>query len=569
MMQSSLPDLLSILLWLALLLSLLLAVLGFRGRMEVMRGRCSSCLQELHDPLPQRCAECGAELRCQDGISWGRVAIRPRLIAAAAVLGLAATTAFVLLSVWRLGGPGGRAAVRQSATMDPQQLRAMLEGLALKGDGNRGGATSTSGAEAMDPTAQPIWSELAMASSARALPAEQLVIAAEVGVTQTLDRMNEAGSYSRQPLGIFEDAISSGLLDSARLRNLFDRLTTDLELLAPRTVQPGEAVFLVPSARLLQLLDFPPGPAFTIDVVDVRQGGRSLPLVMLAPSRISAQINGGGGYSSPSPAVRGVRLEALGLTELDVGVAAVLGGAPVLAVSPGVNPDPVATPDPDLSTELVPASDQDAAPRSAPERVPSGSSLLPDGRTVIPLRTFRIHVEVVEPQGRVLDVLDDPRLDQRVRSAVTVERLLILPHVDGRRHVVEATVALSAVDECALSFQVWASPAGRDPGSESSSSGIADPGSISLGWIEVPERAFAARAARDRGQTLRPTQFTLQAWADEPLASADGMHLRLEPMESRWIGPSHGTRRWGRAVVLRDLPIERTSAGQGATGGGP
>jgi hypothetical protein len=296
----------------------------------------------------------------------------------------------------------------------------------------------------------------------------------------------------------------------SELRTLFERLTPDLHLLAPRRVVPGEELFLLPAARMQRLHDALMDPPIRLEVVAARLGGQPLSLLDLPSDKEGVQITIGADPEEQRAALRGVRLDALGPAVVDVDVAVVI--------------------------------------------------LSPSGRRVVPLRTLPHRVEVVDAARRTPEALEEPALDDLVRNAIRVKRPVIAPDVDGRSHVVGVQLELTALEECALSFDLWAVPSG-----EGREIGPDRRGAVRMGSLTHPERAFAARAAARAGHPLIPMNFYSHAWASDELAAAARIDLYLEPRESRWISERNATRRWNRRIILSDLPVERPARSGGAS----
>lgn len=512
--------------WLGVvLLGLVVMAWGVRGRMVPQRGRCSRCRQELHDPFPSRCGECGADLARRDGISWGQVRPRVGLLLTGVAMIVLSTVGVMVVNVLRASaaGAGSRPDPARLALMSDQEFEQelarvepyedVLDRLALPMA--QGGATD--GPERFDDSSMRIWSEIEKALVDGTLAPAQRLAAAKAAGRHVLRRVGrDQQVYSSGPLDVLRSFVSDSAVSSEDLAALVEALTADLVVHAPSRVVVGDKTFLVPHARLAELDEFVLGATLRLVIGQVSRDGRPVAVIDGARPEVDGATRAGTGRL-----ISAVVLKEEGAAELDVEVWAELGSSVAGALlAPGVEV----------------ASAGGAARR-------------------VPLTPRSVRIEAVATEADLPQTVSDPGLMDQVRSAIVIERLTVAPDIDGRSHVVQAVVRVASVPQCALAFEVAVlAEAGPGAGTVGASS--------PLGTVEALPLALAVRRARANGWALGPSSFTLMGWADEALVEAATASIRLTPIKPLWLSAEESTPLWTLPLDIDGVPIVHLDASQ-------
>jgi len=498
--------------------ALLVLACGLRGRMEPRRGRCAACRHDLHDPLPDRCGECGHALASDDGVDWGRAVPRGPLCLLGSVLVIVASAALATVA-------GARGLLRQmpfnpqaAVGLAPDELRSRLMTASFD-----------------DPIWNAVWTaadfgELDRAQRAAVFEASARRLVEDMG-GDSIFRSAAAKSVLGAAIlgdgtvgdGTGGDGTETGRLDDETLRDLLPLLATDLSVLTPTVVRAGEPLFVIPRATLEQRSDYLPDFDLHLEVRRVSIAGVELPHETRPGPRSFAPAGRPGlaRFTAPSED------DVIGDVEVEIDVAMIL--AP--------NAIGFARPRPPRPAGQAPVP---AAPAAA----------MPPQPVEAMLPTLRRRVEIVGAAESLPRPIADADARQRVGAAITVTRAAIQLDLDGATPVAVATLSVSRVAGLALSFNPVLH-IDADP-----------PIAIRLGLVTAESvEQNAVRLHGLRGVREAPFQVELAAWLPPHVAAVPAdlrrARLVLTPSLSPHLRQAGAGQWFDGEIVFEDVTLER------------
>jgi len=216
----------------AIISGVVLLVFGLRGRLMATRGRCAACGHTLHDPLPERCGECGVVIGATGSILWGEVRQRPRMALLGGAVMVVAFVALFVLPVLLMGATFGM----NAAQIESNRLLS-LEPEALAD-------------EIRNAEDRPmVWTAMGIALANPKFTPEQALAAADGALDFALDQAaNVPRGTSTMGGDLLARLFESGHLTDDEIVAIVRRAVGTPEAIAPRTVAVGSSttVRLVP-----------------------------------------------------------------------------------------------------------------------------------------------------------------------------------------------------------------------------------------------------------------------------------------------------------------------------------
>lgn len=479
-------------------IAFILVVVGLRGSMLPCRGRCARCRHELHDPLPQHCGECGAVLAERDAILRGQPRTRRAPFWIGLGLATVAAMGFSLLLAVRGAAAARQGVASRVAELDPEALRELLMASASNDalldamEQSRITGVPMPSSVRVDERDMRVWTDVLAAMNEAKLSPAQRRVAAECGA-RYLEARLAAGSYSSLPGMILEEILLDPPITEEDRIELVRAVAGELTLRAPRVVARGSTAFLIPESRLSRIAD----RLRDIDV-DTMVTAVMLDGVPLEIQRLDrARAGRFGTRTSGQSQVDSVVLDREGVMELQVEI--------------GVS-------------------------------VRKTSIVIGDLKPPGPIATVVHRIEVA-PAGEPLPrPIADPRLAPQVREAISVDRLVIAPDLDGQSLVLQAVLRVHALDECALDFDV-----SLQVGDEL----------VRVGSISRNQRAYEASASRiPHSVATMARSYMFETWVPENAAALERATLVLTPREHMRQGV-RGDHFWSLPIEIREIPVSR------------
>jgi len=386
---------------LVLLSSLVALVIGLRGRLRPTRAFCAACRHSLHDPMPTRCPECGADLEVQRAVAWATEQRRPGFaLFGIAGIGLVIIAA-LFLPVALFGMVGTNPAMRESAALlqlEPSEL-----------------ATRIRDAEEGDP----VWRGMGFAVLDPHFDRAHAVAAAAAAI-EWQERALDGFTGGSVPIAggvLFEEIVQTGLIADDELADMLDRAFGTPLCVVERIVEADRPLRVVLS-RNHGLMDrtmseIEPTPVIDrIEVggVEVRFDVESVHHSIIATipaGEIHAALAAGSGDETR------FELRVVGGHRVEISTP-----APIVA-----RPVPTA----------------------------------PPSRTVRSGRISKVEVVEIIPQGEALGrAVHDDALRSAARAAIDIARVAFSVDLDPDRRVIEVELALTPIIGAAMSFDVAA-----------------------------------------------------------------------------------------------------------------